>query len=126
VPAEVPDTSPAQDAESPTRPSPDLTAQWPTRAADAVDLVVDTIRDRAVRPILVGARAVVFGLLVITLGVVLLVVLSVSVVRLLDVYVFPGRVWASYTVLGLIFCAGGAVSWWYRTPHGAQDDASGL
>ncbi len=86
-----------------------MAADWPRKAADAVDLVVDTIHDKAIRPALLAARAVVFGLSWWPCScLVVLVLLSVGLVRLLDVYAFGGRVWASYALLGGIFCAGRA------------------
>jgi len=92
-----------------------VTAEWPKKAADAVDLLVDTIHDKAIRPVLLAARAIVFGLLVAVLAFVVLTLISVGLLRLLDVYVFPGRVWASYAVLGLVFSAGGLWAWSQRT-----------
>lgn len=95
------------------------TAQWPRKAADAVDLVVDTIHDKAVRPAMLAARAVVFGMLAAVLALVVLVLLSVGLVRLLDVYAFGNRVWISYAVLGGIFTAAGFLAWSRRTaPEG--------
>ena len=91
------------------------TAGWPKKAADAVDLVVDTIHDKAIRPVLVAARAIVFGLLVGVLAFVVLVLVCVGVLRVLDVYVFPGRVWASYAVLGLVFSGAGLLAWSQRS-----------
>jgi uncharacterized protein YacL len=90
-------------------------AQWPKKAADVVDLVVDTIHDKAIRPVLIAARAIVFGLLIAALGSVVLILVSAGLLRLLDVYVFPGRVWASYGLLGLIFCGAGLAAWSKRT-----------
>lgn len=92
-----------------------VTAEWPRKAADAVDLVVDTIHDKAIRPALLAARAVVFGVLVAVLALVVLVLLSVGLVRLLDVYAFGGRVWISYAVLGGIFSLAGLLAWSRRT-----------
>ena len=74
----------------------DFGAEWPKKAADTVDLVVDTIHDKAIRPVLLAARIVVFGLLIAVLSSVVLVLLSVGLLRLLDVYAFAGRVWLSY------------------------------
>ena len=96
-----------------------MTAEWPRKAADAVDLVVDTIHDKAIRPALLAARAVVFGILVAVLALLVLVLLSVGLVRLLDVYAFGGRVWISYAVLGGIFSLAGLLAWSRRTaPEG--------
>ena len=52
-----------------------------------------------------AARAVVFGLLAAFIALVIVVLVSVGLVRLLDVYVFGGRVWISYLILGLLFTA---------------------
>ncbi|HMD46742.1 MAG TPA: hypothetical protein VKG43_11310 [Acidimicrobiales bacterium] len=98
-----------------------FTADWPTKAADAVDRVVDTIRDRAVRPVLIGARAVVFGVVIATVAIVVVVVLCVALVRFMTVYFWPGKVWASYYVLGTILVAGGFVLW-SRRSSGADLD----
>lgn len=94
-------------------------ADWPEKAVGAVDLVVDTIHDKALRPILLAARAVVFGLLAAVLALVVLVLLSVGLVRLLDVYAFNGRVWISYAVIGGVFCLGGLLAWTKRAPRAA-------
>lgn len=90
-------------------------AELPRRAADAVQLVVDTIHDKAVRPAILVSRAVVFGLVVAALAVVLVVVGSVAVLRLFDVYVFGHRVWLSYIVLGGALTLGGLAVWTRRT-----------
>jgi hypothetical protein len=92
-----------------------MTSEWPKKAADAVDLVVDTIHDKAIRPIVLAARVVVFGLLVAVLSLIVLVLLSVGLLRLLDVYAFSGRVWISYAVLGAIFTLAGLFAWSRRT-----------
>ena len=90
-----------------------VATDWSAQAADAVDLTWSTpSTTRLIRPVILGARAVVFGLLVAALATVVMVVLvSVSLVRLLDVYVFGGRVWASYLLLGRLFTVGGLVAW---------------
>jgi hypothetical protein len=92
-----------------------VAAEWPKKAADAVDLVVDTIHDKAIRPAVLGVRAIVFGVLVAVLGLVVVVLVSVGFVRLLTVYAFGGRVWASYTVLGALFTLAGLFAWSQRT-----------
>jgi hypothetical protein len=87
-----------------------------------VDLVVDTIHDRAVRPVLLAARIVVFGILVAVLTVVVLVLLSIGLLRLLDVYAFEGRVWVSYAVLGGLFTLLGVFAWSRRAPRDPSAD----
>jgi hypothetical protein len=46
----------------------------------------------------------------------------VAPVRVLTVYTFNGRVWASYLLLGVLFCAGGIVAWTRR--HSAAEDSA--
>ena len=89
---------------------------WPEHAVDLIDLVVNTIHDRVIRPIILVGRAIVFGLLIAVLVVVVSVVVAVAVLRLLDVYAFTGHVWASYAVLGTVFSVGGLYAWSKRTP----------
>lgn len=96
-------------------PRPEITSAWPAKAADAVELVVDTIHDKAIRPVVLAGRALVFGLLILALGVLLAAVLSVGLVRLLDVYAFGHRVWASDALLGFVFTVAGLAAWSLRT-----------
>lgn len=90
-------------------------AELPRKAADAVQLVVDTIHDKAIRPAILATRAVVFGLVVAALATLLLVLGSIAVLRLLDVYAFGHRVWLSYVVLGGVLTLTGLAVWTRRT-----------
>ncbi|MCL4446328.1 MAG: hypothetical protein M1134_05605 [Actinobacteria bacterium] len=96
-------------------------SQWPAKAADAVDVVVATVNDRAIRPIILAARAIVFGIIVVVLLVLVSVLFSIAVLRILDVYVFAQRVWASYLVLGALFTGGGLVAWSRRKAKTGSD-----
>ncbi|MDA8355903.1 MAG: hypothetical protein M0Z95_06340 [Actinomycetota bacterium] len=92
-----------------------LGADWPSKAADLVDLVADVVHDRAIRPLLLAARVVVFGLIVAVLSLVVLVLVSIGLVRILDVYAFGGRVWISDAVLGAVFTLAGLAAWSRRS-----------
>lgn len=116
--ASSPGASPARGADT---PSTSATAAWPAKAADAVDLVVDTIHDKAIRPLLLVGRALVFGLVIAALGTLLAVVLAIALVRLLDVYAFGHRVWASDALLGFVFTVAGLGAWSMRTRRSAAD-----
>jgi hypothetical protein len=102
---------------SPTAPASagDMATDWSVQAADVVDDLVANVHDRFIRPVVLGARAVVFGLLIAALATVVMVLLSVSLVRLLTVYAFGGRVWASYLLLGGLFTVAGLVLWSRRS-----------
>jgi protein-S-isoprenylcysteine O-methyltransferase Ste14 len=101
--------------------SPSMSEEWSNKAVDTVDLVVDVVHDKVVRPALVAGRAVVFGMLIAFVALVLLVLLAVGFVRLLDVYAFGGRVWASDALLGALFAGGGLFLWTKRTKRHESD-----
>ncbi len=125
-PSTEPSPGPADAAPPATfasRMAPTLPEDWPAKAADTVDLVVATISDRAVRPVVVGARALVFGVLIFLMVLVSVTWISIAFVRLLDVYLWPGKVWASYFLLAVIFCTLGFVAWSQR--YGGADDGTG-
>ena len=71
------------------------------RALDTVDTVVALVNDKAVRPAVVIARGVVFGVLIAVVGLTVLVLLSVGLLRLLTIG--TGHVWISYLVLSALF-----------------------
>ncbi len=81
------------------------------RALDAIDSVVAVVNDKAVRPAVVAARAVVFGVIILVVALTIVVLLSVGFIRFTTVYFFNGKVWISYLVLGAIFCLGGAFAY---------------
>ena len=77
------------------------------RALDTIDTVVATVNDRAVRPAIVAARSVVFGIIIAVIGITVVVLFCIGFIRLTTIA--GHRIWASYIVLGLIFSAVGAV-----------------
>ena len=86
----------------------------PAKGADAVDAVVDFIQNKAVRPLTLATRAIVFGIIVLTASVVTLTLLSITLVRLLTVYIPGNRVWVSDLIVGAVFVFGGTFAWTRR------------
>jgi hypothetical protein len=76
------------------------------RALDTIDTVVAVVNDRAVRPAVVAARVVVFGVIIAVIGITVLVLFCVGFIRLTTIA--GHRIWASYIVLGLLFSGVGA------------------
>jgi hypothetical protein len=111
--------NPAGDASSTGPGAPQ--ADWPAKVADTIEDVVDTVGDRVIRPLILAARGLVFGVIIVTMALVLAVVVAIAVVRLLDVYAFGGRVWASDALLGALLVIGGAFAWSKRTARGAEE-----
>jgi hypothetical protein len=85
----------------------DLGDALSARALDTIDTVVATVNDRAVRPAIVAARSVVFGVIIAVVAVTVVVMFCIGFIRLTTIA--GHRIWASYMVLGLIFSAVGAV-----------------
>jgi hypothetical protein len=97
----------------------------PRRGADWVDTVVELLRDKTVRPLTLATRAVVFGIIIFAAAVVTVVLLSITLIRLLTVYAFDGRVWLSDLVVGALFVIVGIVSWSRRSdPNAPIEDAA--
>jgi len=86
------------------------------RALDTIDTVVATVNDKAIRPAIVAARAVVFGVIIGVVALLVLIMLSVGFIRLTTDYLFHYRVWVSYLALGGVFCLGGMFAYSKRGP----------
>jgi hypothetical protein len=94
--------------------SGDAGEQWQVRVVDTIDGALITVQERVIRPLVVAARAVVFGIIVAAMALAVSILFSIAVVRLLDVYAFRGRVWASDAVVGGLLTAGGVLAWTKR------------
>ena len=107
-------TSAATPAPPPTgEPAPD----WTSQAADTVEAVVLAVKQKTTVPLTTIARAVVYGVVIATLGTAALVMLVIAAVRVLVVYVPVGtvhghrRVWIVDVTLGLLFTLAGLYAW---------------
>ncbi|HEX3460247.1 MAG TPA: hypothetical protein VHT49_05025 [Acidimicrobiales bacterium] len=98
---------------------PSGAGDWPARGADLVETLVSLLRDKTVRPLTLVARAVVFGVIVFAAAVTTVTLLSIALVRLLTVYAFSGRVWASDFFIGAVFIAVGVIAWTLRSDRGS-------
>ena len=103
----------AQTAEPSLRgsaPPPRSSDDWPTQAADTIERVVGTVRDKSAVPLERVARLAVYGTLAGILGIFALVLVAIAAVRLLDV-VLPEDVWVAHLVVGGIFTLAGLFLW---------------
>lgn len=115
---------------TPRRAAPDTTGtvvdttDWPAQAADTIERVVGTVRDKTTGPAITAGRWVVYGTFAFFVGLAVLVLLAIAAVRLLDAYL-PDAVfgeehtWAAHLIVGLLFSIAGMVAWSKRT---APDD----
>ena len=95
---------------------------WATQAADHIERVIDTIRDKAVVPLTTIARGIVYGTLAIILAVSATVLSAILLIRILDIYLhnfdwMPNGVWIVDLIVGGIFVAGGLLAWSFRKPR---------
>lgn len=111
----------ASGSASPESRGPLASAEWPARVADTVEDVVSAVHDRAIRPLLLIARGLVFGILLAAMVLALAVSSSIALVRVLDVYAFSGRVWASYLVVGGVLSLLGIVAFTLSRPKRTEE-----
>jgi hypothetical protein len=109
--------SPGRTGQLPAPSPPDR--DWAAQAADTIERVVGSIRDKTTGPALTMARGVVYGTFAALVGTACLVVLLAGTVRLLDNYlpdaVFgEDHIWAVYLILGLLFVIAGGALWGRR------------
>jgi hypothetical protein len=77
-------------------------SQWPGQVADRIDSTVGLVRDKAVRPITLVARGLVYGPIIAAVGLVAAVLAAVAAVRGLNE--IPGfRDWISLLAVGGFF-----------------------
>ena len=95
--------------------------RWAANSVESIDRVVALIRRYTTRPLVVVARGLVFGILVLAAGFIVLVLLIIGgsrgLVSLGDVWFSHGTsVWLSYIVLGSVFTVTGALLMRRRRP----------
>jgi hypothetical protein len=98
-------------------PSPVQQRQdWSDQLVDRIVQVVERVRSATTGPLLKVVRAVVYGIIVVGLGLMLVTLLIIALVRLLDQ--LPGGVWLPYLILGGLFTLTGLILWTQRSRAG--------
>jgi len=97
---------------------------WAPQVADTIERVVGQVRDRTTRPVILVARALVFGLLAAIVGLFALVILIVGLLRGFQAvlewpFSHPTAVWLSYLIVGGLFCLAGVFCMIQRNPREA-------
>lgn len=105
----------------PSDPSADSgSTDWPAQAADTIERVVGSVRDKTTGPAITAARWVVYGTFALLVGSVVAVLLAIAGVRALDVYlpdawVGEEHTWAAHLVVGAVFTLTGMTLWSRRS-----------
>lgn len=97
-------------------PVPPPDTDWPAQAADTIERVVATVRDKTTTPALTIARGVVYGTFAVLVGTACIAVFVIGAIRGLDVALPDSvfgeeHVWAAYLILGSVFVIVGVVLW---------------
>jgi hypothetical protein len=86
---------------------------WAAQTADQIERVVVSIRSKTADPLDRIVRVIVYGIVAGVLGVAAVVLLTIALVRAVDI-ALPGEVWAAHTLLGGIFTVVGLFLWTRR------------
>ncbi|GAC1534553.1 MAG: hypothetical protein NVS3B12_15490 [Acidimicrobiales bacterium] len=115
-------TGPNTPGPSMSPPAQNPGRDWTDQAADAIESVVLSVKQKTTVPLTTIARAIVYGVVIAALGTVALVLAAVSTVRVLTVYLPVGRVndgrhrvWVADLIVGGIFTLAGLFLWSKRT-----------
>ena len=100
--------------------APPMADDWPAQAADAIQRVVTTVRDKTVVPAQKATRAVVYGLLATFFIGTAVVLLVIGAFR--GLVILTGDVWLAYLIVGGILVLGGAFLWSRRLKRPKSDD----
>lgn len=92
---------------------------WPKQAADTIERVVGTVRDKTVVPAQKATKAVVYGLLATFFLGTALTLLVIGGFR--SLVILTGEVWAAYGICGGILVLAGAFCW-SRRERAPRDD----
>ena len=103
-------------------PAPTPGNDWPEQAADTIERVVGSVRDKTTGPLTTVAQALVYGLLAGILGIAALVLLAVGLERVLIDLLLEDDVWAAHLIVGGIFILAGLFLWSKRRRKPGKDD----
>lgn len=102
-------------------------SDWTVQAADTIESVVGTIRDKTAAPLTKVARGLVFGIIAAAMGVTALALLTVGGIRLLvEVLPFDNArsSWVAEAIIGAVFLLLGLIVWSRRKPRQGQQAKS--
>ena len=83
---------------------------WPRQATDTIVDLVDNVKHKTTRPATIATRALVYGIVILALGIPAVVMLLAGLVHFLN-YAIPQGVWLVYLILGVIFTLAGLILW---------------
>ena len=88
----------------------DDTNDWPQQATETIVDLVDSVKDKTTRPAAMATRAIVYGIVILSVAIPAIVMLVVGLIHLLN-QAIPEGVWLVYLILGSIFSFAGLLLW---------------
>ena len=92
---------------------PTTSPDWASQAADSIERLVDSARNKITHPALKLGRAVVFGLVILLIALVCAPLTAIALVRLLTIA--TGKVWIADLAIGGLFVLVGTLAWSKRS-----------
>jgi hypothetical protein len=89
---------------------------WTVQAADTIEGLVTSIRNKTTVPLTTVVRGVVYGILAAFAGGAAMVLMAIALVRLVDVLTGAGNVWIAHLSIGMVFTLVGVWAWSKRRP----------
>lgn len=116
----MPTGSSPRRGQAPAHAATPTSSEWPSQAADTIERVVGSVRDKTTGPAITVARYAVYGTFALVVGTAVLVLVAIAAVRALDAYlpdawVGEEHTWAAHLVVGAVFTILGMVCWSRRT-----------
>jgi hypothetical protein len=98
---------------------------WPAQAAETIERVVGSVRDKTTGPAITVARWVVYGTFALIVGTAVAILLAIAAIRGIDValpdaWVGEDHTWVAHLIVGAIFTLVGAVLWSRRSAPDAD------
>ena len=90
------------------------TPDWPQQATETIVEFVDNVKYKTTRPATIGARSLVYGIVIVAIGVPAVIMMLVGLIHFLN-YAIPYGVWLVYLILGSVFTLAGLILWRKRT-----------
>lgn len=91
----------------------DPTPDWPQQATETIVGLVDNVKHKTTEPATKAVRGIVYGIVILILGVPAVIMLLVGIVHLFSQVANSAGlgVWIVYLILGLIFTIAGWLAW---------------
>ncbi len=115
-------SSPRRDPRAPEPPASGATrtSDWPAQAADTIERVVGSVRDKTTGPAITAARWIVYGTFALLVGSIVGVLVAIAAVRALDAYLpnawfGTDHTWVAHLLVGATFTGLGMALWSRRS-----------